>query len=310
MPALLRDSHGNLVAESLPMRTLRAAHLDQLAWPLRRLHVPVSRDALVLEVGSGGNPYPRSNVLLDAYESTRERHFEPLVTDRPTVLGMVENMPFRDDAFDFVIASHVLEHSLDVEAFLRELQRVALAGYIETPDAFFERVNPYTDHRFEVTDRMATLRIRPKRAWREDPDVVELYEAKVKRSLRWLRFLRRDAFSFHVRYYWSRNQGGIRYDLSEQAGPREPIEGGGEGLSTSEPATRSWRRLAVRAARGVFSQRARNASLQLLSLLRCPHCNAEHLVPSATIIACPRCQETYPISTRFIRMIPSPPSRS
>src|SRR3954471_2834901 len=100
-----------LDSESSLMRLARALGQERLAWSLRRLHCPVDSQALVLEVGSGGNPYPRANVLLDAYEATRERHWVPLVADRPTVLGFVENLPFRDRAFDFVIASHVLEHS-------------------------------------------------------------------------------------------------------------------------------------------------------------------------------------------------------
>src|SRR2546427_13131690 len=95
------------------MRIFRRMGMESIAWALRRLHCPVSRNALVLEVGSGGNPYARSNVLLDAYEATRERHWVPLETDRPTVLGFVEDLPFKDKAFAFVIASHVLEHSSD-----------------------------------------------------------------------------------------------------------------------------------------------------------------------------------------------------
>ena len=126
--------------------------LDKLAWSFRRLHVPVDKDALVLEVGSGGNPYFRSNVLIDAYYDTRERHYAKLIYDRPTVLGFVENLPFKDNSFDFVIASHVLEHSKDPAKFLSEIQRVAKAGYIEVPDAFFERLACYLDHRLEITD--------------------------------------------------------------------------------------------------------------------------------------------------------------
>src|ERR1700733_5671490 len=122
---LTRDPEGRIQSESATMRLLRRLGRDDLAWPLRRLHVPVSSDALVLEVGSGGNPYPRANVLLDAYEVTRERHWAPLVHDRPTVLAFVEKLPFKDKAFDFVIASHVLEHSAQPELFLQELMRVA-----------------------------------------------------------------------------------------------------------------------------------------------------------------------------------------
>jgi hypothetical protein len=53
--------------ESLAMRVLNRLGMERLAWSLRRLHCPVPPEDLVLEVGSGGNPYPRANVLLDAY---------------------------------------------------------------------------------------------------------------------------------------------------------------------------------------------------------------------------------------------------
>lgn len=138
--------------------------IKRIQWSLRRLTIPVESAALVLEVGSGGNPYPRSNVLIDAYEETRERFWAPLVHDRPTVLSPGENLPFKDKIFDFVIAAHVLEHTPHPEKFLAELQRVARAGFIETPDAFMERINPYKDHRLEVTLRDGALLIRKKTA--------------------------------------------------------------------------------------------------------------------------------------------------
>ncbi len=113
----MRKGSTTLLPESAAMRVARRLGFEGVAWALRRLHCPAAKDALVLEVGSGGSPYARANVLLDAYEATRERHWVPLVADRPTVLGFVENLPFRDGAFDFVIASHVLEHSSDPRLF-------------------------------------------------------------------------------------------------------------------------------------------------------------------------------------------------
>lgn len=44
--------------ESMIMRLLQRIGFESLAWSLRRLYCPVSEEALVLEVGSGGNPYP------------------------------------------------------------------------------------------------------------------------------------------------------------------------------------------------------------------------------------------------------------
>ena len=154
--------------------------LERLAWSLRRLHCPVSSTALVLDVGSGGNPYPRANVLLDAYEDTIERYNLPLIKDRPMVFGLAERMPFRDKVFDFVVASHVLEHSSDPEAFLSELMRVSKAGYIETPDGFFERINPFRFHRLEVFDKDNQLLVIKKPNWKPYPDIVDMYERKMK----------------------------------------------------------------------------------------------------------------------------------
>jgi len=42
-------------------------------------------------------------------------------------------LPFKDNFFDFVIASHVIKHVKDIDFFIKELQRVAPRGYIELP---------------------------------------------------------------------------------------------------------------------------------------------------------------------------------
>jgi len=44
-----------------------------------------------------------------------------------------KELPFKDKEFDFVIASHVIEHVEDFEFFLKELQRISNKGYIELP---------------------------------------------------------------------------------------------------------------------------------------------------------------------------------
>ena len=42
-------------------------------------------------------------------------------------------LPFKDNEFDFVIASHVIEHVEDFEFFIKELERISNKGYIELP---------------------------------------------------------------------------------------------------------------------------------------------------------------------------------
>lgn len=271
--------------------------LESVRWALRRLRLPVPADALVLEVGSGGNPYPRANVLLDAYEETQERHWEPLVRDRPTVLAFGESLPFRDKAFDFVIAAHVLEHSADPERFLNELQRVAHAGYIETPDAFMERINPYKDHRLEVTLRDGCLLIRKKRAWIEDAGLVELYEHKAK-ALLTRRVMPSYPGEFHLRYYWKDE---IRFRVlnpETDAGWPAPSSDRGHAPALSGLLRRAARRLAVR----LFSQGQRNRRIELLSLLRCTQCHRSELERRAQALHCKACGAGYEVRGNLFLM--------
>ena len=44
-----------------------------------------------------------------------------------------KKLPFNDKEFDFVIASHVIEHVEDFEFFVKELERISPRGYIELP---------------------------------------------------------------------------------------------------------------------------------------------------------------------------------
>jgi len=292
----------NFTAESRIMRFLKKIGMESIAWSLRRLYVPVHKDALVLEVGSGGNPYCRANVLLDAYESTHERHWAPLVADRPTVLGFVECLPFRDGAFDFVIASHVLEHSSNPEQFLNELQRVARAGYIEVPDAFLERVNPYKDHRLEITLRENKLIIRKKPSWMIEPDTVELYENKVKSFLT-TELIPKHPFAFHVRYYWENS---IDFTVvNQEVNADWAVDRDG---SQAVPAVQNiqvrMRSLFLAFLRSWLSQISRNKKIDLLRLLICPSCGSDTLSSMSDSFLCGKCGIRYPIRRGIPVMIP------
>ena len=264
--------------------------LVRLAWSFRRLYCPVSKDALVLEVGSGGSPYFRANVLVDAYMQTRERHWAPFVIDRPSVLGFGENLPFKDKAFDFVIASHVLEHSVNPRKFLEELQRVARAGYIETPDAFMERINPYWDHRSEVTIRDGSLVIRKKLNWKIDDDLVELYEERVKTIIT-RKTIPQNPFEFHARFYWENS---ISYKIinDEVDSSWQPPS-----FSNTTSVSTNFRsrlgRVILGITRKLFSQNKRNSELKIESLLICPSCKSSKLSFNYVVIACDSCGEYY-----------------
>lgn len=277
--------------QSQAMRFGRAIGLKKLAWSLRRLHCPVSSSELVLDVGSGGNPYPRANVLLDAYEDSHERYHASLICDRPLVLGRAEKMPFRDKVFDFVIASHVLEHMPDPASFIRELMRVGKAGYIETPHAFFERINPWRFHRLEVGLAKNRLQIRKKPSWRHDGEVVDLFESQAKRPA-FVRFISLNPDLFYTRYYWSDR---IDFDLlNPEVDANWPLP-----PEAPAPAMSAWRQAlhgcALKSARWLFSQNRRNRSINLASLLRCLNCNGESLRATDQQLKCLECDASYPM---------------
>lgn len=284
---------------SFLMKLFLALGMERVAWACRRLHCPVSRSALVLEVGSGGSPYFRSNVLIDAYEESRERHWTPFVKDRPSVLGIGEALPFKDKAFDFVIASHVLEHSADPERFLLELQRVAKAGYIETPNAFMERINPYWDHRSEVMVRDGTLIVKKKPAWIVDEELVELYEHSAK-SLIAKRTIPGNPFIFHTRFFWShRIPFRVLNPEVNASWPAPTVE-----TSTRPPFSLRALigRFGLASARLLFSQTKRNKGLNLSELMQCPVCGSSQLAFSPNEIACGDCQKTFDVSSGVPQM--------
>jgi len=273
---MMNITQSGFEAESRTMRFFRKIGLDSIAWSLRRVHCPVGKDALVLEVGSGASPYFRSNILCDAYEETQERFFTPLVHDRPTVLAFVERLPFKDNIFDFVIASHVLEHSSDPERFLSEIQRVAKAGYIEVPDAFMERLTHYGFHRLEITDVSDCLIIRKKKDYIQDKEVVDLFHNKARPYFP--KWVAKFPFQFHVRYYWSKEEGGIQHKVLNPECPADwPAPQSAQPAEIPRlPLIADLKQKTLVLVRKLFSQSARNKSIDLLSLLKCPDCGGDN----------------------------------
>lgn len=59
--------------------------------------------------------------------------------ERPRIFGSVENMPFREEVFDSVIATDVMEHLDDPKRFVAEVYRVLRKG------GFFTFASPWSD---------------------------------------------------------------------------------------------------------------------------------------------------------------------
>ena len=81
----------------------------------------------VLDIGCGYTANKNATVVCDVQDLSniyKEKDFVKLTSNI---------LPFKDKEFDFVIASHVIEHVKNVEIFIKELQRVSSKSYIELP---------------------------------------------------------------------------------------------------------------------------------------------------------------------------------
>lgn len=119
----------------------------------------------VLEVGGGGNPFPRANVVCDlTFGSSSQRNGAPAAfrSDVAYVEAPCESLPFADGEFDFVYCTQVLEHVRDPQAACAELARVARRGFVETPSRLGELVNGNPTHRWIVDASEGTLVFSPR----------------------------------------------------------------------------------------------------------------------------------------------------
>lgn len=158
----------------------------------RRIAVPVPDDALVLDVGSGDKPSWRADVLVDRYVGA-EHAGQRSGTDaaritRPLFDAPADDMPFADQAFDYAICSHVLEHVPDPAAVVAELTRVAKAGYIEVPEVSSAKIIDFPSHlwwcRLDESTDPATLVFQAKDAAHFDADIARyIARSGVEREL-------------------------------------------------------------------------------------------------------------------------------
>ncbi len=84
-------------------------------------------DWKILDIGCGYSANTFATTICDVQDLSefyKKKNFIKLKS---------KNLPFKDKEFDFVIASHVLEHVEDFKFFINELERVSSKGYIELP---------------------------------------------------------------------------------------------------------------------------------------------------------------------------------
>ena len=96
----------------------------------------------VLDIGCGFRAHKNASVIADIQD------LSDFYKEKKFIKINEKTLPFKNKEFDFVIASHVIEHVKDFEFFVKELERISSKGYIELPSRLgdnlvFENVNDH-----------------------------------------------------------------------------------------------------------------------------------------------------------------------
>jgi ubiquinone/menaquinone biosynthesis C-methylase UbiE len=81
----------------------------------------------ILDIGCGYTANEYANTIADIQDLSNFYKTKKFIkiTDK--------KLPFKDNEFDFVITSHVIEHVEDFQFFIKEIERITKQGYIELP---------------------------------------------------------------------------------------------------------------------------------------------------------------------------------
>lgn len=227
---------------------------------------------LVLEVGGGQRPHPRSDVVVDKYPADDFERAGPLNLSKALIVADGEQLPFADDGFAYVIGEHVLEHATDPTLFAEELSRVAAAGFVQVPSRANELVYGWPFHPWLIDLEADTLVFRPR--GEEKAPVGELMHAQyVASPTTRIAFAARRS-DWHHSVHW---EGRLEVRVA--------------GASSAEQ-TAVFDADEVIAMLG--SATAPPLPSDVIALLRCPACRSE-LAEGAGAFGCHGCGLRYPI---------------
>ena len=257
---------------------------------------------LVLEIGSGDRPHPRSDVLVDRFIEDDTERGGGLKIDRPLVVADAHHLPFKDGAFDYVVCYHILEHMDDPARFIREITRVGKRGYIQSPSEIAEKLFHWSFHRWYVNLIGGKLILHPRE---EDDRFGDLFDYLYARNPRFARFCRSMPALFYVDYEWAgaidfeiradspldlRDPVTLRRLVRPQEGPRAAVVGN----LTSFVSDRAPRPLLNAAKRLGRRRRGTTRRFDLWALLACPVCLGD-VHRAGDELTCAGCGRVYPI---------------
>lgn len=262
---------------------------------------------LMLDVGSGQDPHPRANVLVDRFvDSNLERLCHAsVVIDRPLFVADAARLPFASEAFDFVNCSHLLEHVSDPAGVVRELSRVARRGYVETPSPIYEKIWGWKFHRWFVSCERDRLVFVAKDKVIYDGELHGWFSTRMaERDFWWFFLTRLRRYGLLTSYLWNGDipvevRGVVNDEVPQFVSAAEPIVDEADGQPEFVGSTRP-----LKAALGRWLRRSSDSRItQALASLRCPRCHAT--IPWGTgSFSCSSCSAGFQRAGNVTVMLP------
>ncbi|HEV2339409.1 MAG TPA: class I SAM-dependent methyltransferase [Patescibacteria group bacterium] len=272
----------------------------------------IKQTDLVLEVGSGNSPRYRSNVIADRllHDNSQRAGTFSIVIDRPFIVCDGYNLPFKDNTFNYVICSHVLEHLDNPDAFIKELMRVGKRGYIEVPSILGERLFGWDFHLWYCEFKNNILVMTRKK---EGKRFDGFFHRLIANDISFRRFCEMHENDFYIKYEWDKK---VSLQVNRKEKSQKEIEEVDKTLwelvNTMQWSitrdvlfyfswmTRRVKRKSIKIARRVswnFSKMLiqRKIINYLLPLLLCPTCHRDGVIYKQGTIVCTSCKHVYSI---------------
>ena len=234
--------------------------------------------AVVLEVGAGQDPDPSTALVIDKYVADDfERPGErPMSFAKPVVVADGEQLPLRDGAFDYAIASHVLEHAQHPAEFAGELSRVASAGFVQVPSRAAELTFGWAYHPWLIDRSAGGLVFHPR--GKAVAPIGEVFHQGYTDS----------AF---FRAWWAANRSVWHHSMEWQGELEVSVEGASEAAQTAGfDLERTVARLRRAKTDGVTTPLPEHVS----ALLVCPACRSGFASPvRGATLGCTGCGASY-----------------
>jgi len=109
----------NIIQDNLLIKRTSKTHIEKL--------LSNNPNWKILDIGCGFSANTYATVVCDILDLSN------VYKDKEFIQLNDKKLPFKDKEFDFVTASHVLEHVDDISYLIKELERVSSKGYIEVP---------------------------------------------------------------------------------------------------------------------------------------------------------------------------------